>query len=680
MDKQQQSKQRKGKSSKIFFFLFLLWLFSLIGFAKFEENSITFLISMLFFIIYPFFYLPLFLIYRIINIKKKNSLTELNLDDKIKNNKNRSKKNFWILLLFLGSLFLIMITFLLYGNPEVFIDFTIFFLALTILLILIKRNRLKRQLPRLPAEEIDRQPELIETSIQDQSQEEAPLSIENTEAIPIPESSKKQEVKNGKNINIAILLSIVMISGIIALFTFCLPEYKWLLYISFFLFILSFFVITLIMFSKITGKLFIPLVLIIIIFIGFFYVNYVNHVSGKKEYDVIVFDNIPGISAAAKNRHNVLYFVEQKVLYYPQRSNNQYVFLITPIVQCVRNRGQFSFSASPEEFNLLTRELLFLDEFCEEKVNIRNVGKGAYDSVESIFTSVWDMVRHPVQNSKSLYSAGKSGAKLAEKLINGETSVDELKSEAHEFVEYWWYNAQCEKAEEYNISYQKAVFKESKAAIGNITKSYYGSRIAGEVLTVFCGYAAVAKLSKATKLAKAATIIRGGSKFGRLFKYLKGAKISKPIAKFGVKPRENFAKLVKRKKSGAIEANLNVRNIELSGKKHPVTGISFNKGGFPIFKSVKEVKLPRRLYKASDKEQFEFATKKLFESVKKQPNLAKQFSKKQLDQIKIGITPSGYTWHHHQLRGKLQLVDSATHQATGHTGGKIIWGGGSDYR
>ena len=37
-------------------------------------------------------------------------------------------------------------------------------------------------------------------------------------------------------------------------------------------------------------------------------------------------------------------------------------------------------------------------------------------------------------------------------------------------------------------------------------------------------------------------------------------------------------------------------------------------------------------------------------------------------------TPAGYTWHHHQDYGAMQLVDRATHAATGHTGGFSIWG------
>ncbi|WP_299514251.1 HNH endonuclease [uncultured Rummeliibacillus sp.] len=30
------------------------------------------------------------------------------------------------------------------------------------------------------------------------------------------------------------------------------------------------------------------------------------------------------------------------------------------------------------------------------------------------------------------------------------------------------------------------------------------------------------------------------------------------------------------------------------------------------------------------------------------------------------------TWHHHQTRGYMQLIDSAIHSKTGHTGGNSI--------
>lgn len=36
-------------------------------------------------------------------------------------------------------------------------------------------------------------------------------------------------------------------------------------------------------------------------------------------------------------------------------------------------------------------------------------------------------------------------------------------------------------------------------------------------------------------------------------------------------------------------------------------------------------------------------------------------------------TPKGYTWHHHQDFGRMQLVESKVHSQTGHTGGFSLW-------
>jgi hypothetical protein len=36
-------------------------------------------------------------------------------------------------------------------------------------------------------------------------------------------------------------------------------------------------------------------------------------------------------------------------------------------------------------------------------------------------------------------------------------------------------------------------------------------------------------------------------------------------------------------------------------------------------------------------------------------------------------TPNGYTWHHHQTTGRMQLVESKVHMKTGHTGGFSLW-------
>lgn len=39
-----------------------------------------------------------------------------------------------------------------------------------------------------------------------------------------------------------------------------------------------------------------------------------------------------------------------------------------------------------------------------------------------------------------------------------------------------------------------------------------------------------------------------------------------------------------------------------------------------------------------------------------------------------GSSPTGYTWHHHKDRGRLQLIDRDVHAAFPHVGGESIWG------
>lgn len=137
------------------------------------------------------------------------------------------------------------------------------------------------------------------------------------------------------------------------------------------------------------------------------------------------------------------------------------------------------------------------------------------------------------------------------------------------------------------------------------------------------------------------------------------------------------------------------RNEELAGKEHPVTGVKYEKriveiDGYkvevvmPEFDSEFDAQLPEELCLAKDKEQFKESNKQLYEAIQKDPELAKKFTPEQIEQIKDGIktgsAPDGYTWHHDAERGKMQLVDSDTHGDSRHTGGKTLWGGGSDYR
>ena len=62
--------------------------------------------------------------------------------------------------------------------------------------------------------------------------------------------------------------------------------------------------------------------------------------------------------------------------------------------------------------------------------------------------------------------------------------------------------------------------------------------------------------------------------------------------------------------------------------------------------------------------------------VENDKNFAKQFSKKQLKQIKNGELPKEFVWHHSEDEGLLQLVDRATHEQAKHTGGMSLWGRG----
>lgn len=104
-------------------------------------------------------------------------------------------------------------------------------------------------------------------------------------------------------------------------------------------------------------------------------------------------------------------------------------------------------------------------------------------------------------------------------------------------------------------------------------------------------------------------------------------------------------------------------------------------GVFPVFKSEFNVKLPESLYRASDNEQMRYCTKKLAEKIERDPEFAKKFTPRQLEQIRNGGPRiSGLTWHHSEIPGKMQLVDANDHSAARHTGGRSIWGGGSESR
>ena len=133
------------------------------------------------------------------------------------------------------------------------------------------------------------------------------------------------------------------------------------------------------------------------------------------------------------------------------------------------------------------------------------------------------------------------------------------------------------------------------------------------------------------------------------------------------------------------------RNESLEGQEHPETGVPFERRQVdvdgkqcdvvvPVFESSYDAQLPGDLYEAPDRTQFKECNAQLKDEISKNPELREQFDEEQLEQIEDGETPEGYTWHHDAEAGKMQLVGTDTHQRTGHTGGRSIWGGGTDNR
>ncbi|WP_019415988.1 HNH endonuclease [Paenisporosarcina sp. TG20] len=139
---------------------------------------------------------------------------------------------------------------------------------------------------------------------------------------------------------------------------------------------------------------------------------------------------------------------------------------------------------------------------------------------------------------------------------------------------------------------------------------------------------------------------------------------------------------------------IETRNDSLDGLEHSETGVLFlertielpngdiNIGTFPIFDSNFSVILTEDLYLATDNVHFQIANETLSESIQQSPNITNDIGISEYDvqNLATGITPEGYDWHHSEQPGVLQLVNEEIHQNTGHTGGREIWGGGSEYR
>ncbi len=177
--------------------------------------------------------------------------------------------------------------------------------------------------------------------------------------------------------------------------------------------------------------------------------------------------------------------------------------------------------------------------------------------------------------------------------------------------------------------------------------------------------------------------IKDSATFEKIMKALKGDDyVAKP---------DYFDELYRTARLNLEPIKIDCVNEKFVNDKHPETEVPYSKKIIemdgrryevvtPDFDSTFDLKLPNDQLLSSDKVQFTECNKQLLEAVKTNPELAKQFDEEQLEQIYNGETPDGFTWHHSEEPGKMQLVDSETHSSTGHTGGRKIWGGGTANR
>lgn len=71
----------------------------------------------------------------------------------------------------------------------------------------------------------------------------------------------------------------------------------------------------------------------------------------------------------------------------------------------------------------------------------------------------------------------------------------------------------------------------------------------------------------------------------------------------------------------------------------------------------------------------------LTKKIESDPALKQKFLDANIQDIKEGVTPIGFVWHHTETPGEIQLVDQKVHQlGQPHTGGRSLWGGGKDNR
>ena len=116
--------------------------------------------------------------------------------------------------------------------------------------------------------------------------------------------------------------------------------------------------------------------------------------------------------------------------------------------------------------------------------------------------------------------------------------------------------------------------------------------------------------------------------------------------------------------------------MRYAGRKHPDSGVVFDHKGFPIFDDIAKYDtcLDQKAFYATDRiGQMRMATRDLREQINSGKISRSQFSPEQLKAIQSGKSKiPGYTWHHHQDSGKMQLVPKGKHNEARHIDGDAM--------
>lgn len=104
-------------------------------------------------------------------------------------------------------------------------------------------------------------------------------------------------------------------------------------------------------------------------------------------------------------------------------------------------------------------------------------------------------------------------------------------------------------------------------------------------------------------------------------------------------------------------------------------GVKISKYGLPEFHSTLDIFIKSEDFRNSREKHFRICNSSLKKKIEEDEEFKSQFSNRELNQIEIGKTPEGYTWHHdgNPPPGRMQLVKTNKHDKVRHDGGYSLW-------